>query len=78
MSLRGRSTSPRAQDGDVDMENNGGAAPVAAAGEKVDAKVVIVTNLTRNVVWSHLQAIFGLYGEITKIDLPLFGKCTPI
>jgi hypothetical protein len=46
-----------------------------ATHEKPDAKVVIVTNLTRNVVESHLQIIFGLYGEITKIDLPIFGKC---
>ncbi|KAK0498519.1 hypothetical protein EDD18DRAFT_1028576, partial [Armillaria luteobubalina] len=39
-----------------------------------NAKVVIVTHLTRNVVESHLQTIFGFYGHITKIDLPLFGK----
>ncbi|KAI0723201.1 hypothetical protein C8Q76DRAFT_614893, partial [Earliella scabrosa] len=38
------------------------------------AKVVIVTNLTRNVVEAHLQAIFGFYGDIVKIDLPLYGK----
>ncbi|KAI0375544.1 hypothetical protein BV20DRAFT_933281, partial [Pilatotrama ljubarskyi] len=38
------------------------------------AKVVIVTNLTRNVVESHLQTIFGFYGELVKIDLPLYGK----
>lgn len=43
--------------------------------EKPHAKVLIVTNLSRNVVESHLQTIFGFYGEITKIDLPLFGKC---
>jgi hypothetical protein len=45
------------------------------SGEKRDAKVVIVTNLTRNVVEPHLRSIFGVYGEISKIDLPLFGKC---
>lgn len=43
--------------------------------DKLDAKVVIVTNLTRNVVESHLQTVFGFYGRILKIDLPLFGKC---
>lgn len=43
--------------------------------EKPNAKVVIVTNLSRNVVEAHLQTIFGFYGEITKVDLPLFGKC---
>jgi hypothetical protein len=40
-----------------------------------DAKVVVITNLTRNVVDAHLQAVFSFYGEIVKIDLPLFGKC---
>lgn len=44
--------------------------------DKPDAKVVIITNLTRNVVESHLHTIFGFYGPIIKIDLPLFGKCT--
>ena len=44
--------------------------------DKPHAKVVVVTNLTRNVVEAHLQTIFNFYGEITKIDLPLFGKCT--
>ncbi|KAK2466510.1 hypothetical protein APHAL10511_002152 [Amanita phalloides] len=42
--------------------------------DKPDLKVVIVTNLTRNVVESHLQTIFGFYGQIAKVDLPLFGK----
>ena len=69
MSTRGRSTSPHPlRDADVDMD----------ADDKVDkphAKVIVVTNLTRNVVESHLQTIFSFYGEITKIDLPLFGKC---
>ncbi|KAF9783020.1 hypothetical protein BJ322DRAFT_1009356, partial [Thelephora terrestris] len=41
---------------------------------KPDSKVVVVTNLTRNVVQEHLQTIFGFYGEIVKLDLPLFGK----
>lgn len=70
MSTRGRSRSPRPlQDTDVDMENGSGRP------EKPNAKVVIVTNLTRNVVETHLQTVFGFYGQITKIDLPLFGKC---
>lgn len=69
MSTRGRSTTPpaaRVADMDVD-----GALPT----EKPDAKVVIITNLTRNVVEAHLQTIFGFYGQIVKVDLPLFGKC---
>ena len=51
----------------ADLGNSNGVNP--------DSKVVIVTNLTRNVVQEHLQTIFGFYGEIVKLDLPLFGKC---
>lgn len=43
-----------------------------------DAKVVIVQNLTRNVVEAHLQTIFSFYGTINKIDLPTFAKCASI
>ena len=52
---------------DVDRETN-------ATDNKADAKVVIINNLTRNVVEAHLQTIFGFYGPIIKIDLPIFGK----
>ena len=63
--------SPRPlNDDDVDMDNGG------LAQEKPHAKVVVVTNLTRNVVEAHLRAIFGFYGEVQKVDLPVFGKCT--
>ncbi|KAI3612467.1 hypothetical protein WG66_010000 [Moniliophthora roreri] len=66
MSERGRSASPKPiQDADIDMD---------LRDEKPDAKVIIVTNLTRNVVETHLRTIFGFYGQITKIDLPVFGK----
>jgi hypothetical protein len=66
---RGRSSSPRLRkDEDMDIDNH-------SPGRKPDAKVIIVTNLTRNVVESHLKIIFGFYGQITKFDLPLFGKC---
>ncbi|KAK0490752.1 hypothetical protein IW261DRAFT_1433925, partial [Armillaria novae-zelandiae] len=69
MSSRGRSTSPKPlQDRDRDASMSPPASPNA------NAKVVIVTHLTRNVVETHLQTIFGFYGHITKIDLPLFGK----
>ena len=71
MSTRGRSTSPhplenhKPHDGDVDMDS----------ADNANAKVVTVTNLTRNVVESHLRAIFSFYGEIVKLDLPTFTKC---
>lgn len=68
MSTRGRSLSPHPlRDEDVDMDN--GSPP------KSNAKVVVVTNLTRSVAEDHLQTIFGFYGDILKIDLPLYGKC---
>ncbi|KAM5540417.1 hypothetical protein V8D89_005875 [Ganoderma adspersum] len=67
MSVRGRSLSPRPlRDEDVDMDGS----PPANS----HAKVVVVTNLTRNVMEPHLQAIFGFYGEIVKVDLPVYGK----
>ncbi|KAI5125057.1 hypothetical protein M0805_007480 [Coniferiporia weirii] len=68
MSSRGRSTSPHPlNDEDVEMDN-------VIRQATPDAKVVIVTNLTRNVVEAHLRTVFGFYGDITKIDLPKFGK----
>ncbi|KAJ3829469.1 hypothetical protein F5880DRAFT_1438150, partial [Lentinula raphanica] len=42
--------------------------------ELPDAKVVIINNLTRNVVESHLRTVFGFYGQIVKLDLPLYTK----
>jgi RNA-binding protein with serine-rich domain 1 len=68
MSARGRSGSPASRDGDVDMDR-------PRNGDKRDAKVVLVTNLTRNVVEGHLKTIFGFYGELVKVDVPMFGKC---
>lgn len=62
---RGRSLSPRSVDMDVDIHSSA---------DKSDARVVIITNLTRNVVESHLKTIFGFYGHITRIDLPTFVK----
>ncbi|KZT19296.1 hypothetical protein NEOLEDRAFT_1078191 [Neolentinus lepideus HHB14362 ss-1] len=67
-SPRGRSTSPHPL-GEADVDMDGGASQ-----DKLHARVVVVTNLTRNVVEAHLKTIFGFYGEITKVDLPLFGK----
>ncbi|KAF7301479.1 RNA-binding domain-containing protein [Mycena indigotica] len=42
--------------------------------DKAGARVVVVTNLTRNVAETHLKTIFGFYGDIVQIDLPTFGK----
>jgi hypothetical protein len=46
-------------------------APKASA----NAKVVVITNLTRNVVQEHLKIVFGHYGEIAQVDLPVYGRC---
>ncbi|KAF9786210.1 hypothetical protein BJ322DRAFT_991106, partial [Thelephora terrestris] len=42
---------------------------------KPGSKVVVVTNLTRNVAQERLQMIFGFYGEFVRLNLLLFGKC---
>ncbi|KAH9482604.1 RNA-binding protein with serine-rich domain 1-like protein [Psilocybe cubensis] len=63
---RERSPSPH-KDADMEIDSQ-------SPTDKSDSKVVIVTNLTRNVVESHLKVVFGFYGEITKVDLPVFGK----
>ena len=69
MSTRERSASPQPRDVDVDMDKQ--------SEDKLDAdaKVVVITNLTRNVVEPHLQSVFGFYGEVVKIDLPIYVKC---
>jgi len=75
---RSLSRSPRRtpnDDGDMDVDKNTSPPHKPLNNVKSDMKVVIVTNLTRNVVESHLQTIFGFYGQIAKVDLPLFGKC---
>jgi len=82
MSVRGRSTSPHPlRDEDIEMDASSNHEKVDLGDSNgvnnPDSKVVIVTNLTRNVVQEHLQTIFGFYGEIVKLDLPLFGKCAP-
>lgn len=38
-------------------------------------KVVVVSGLTKNVHKGHLEEIFGVYGRITAIDMPLFKVC---
>lgn len=66
---RGRSGSPRqAKDTDMDVDSR-------PLDRKLDSKVIIVNNLTRNVVESHVRMIFSFYGQVVKVDLPLYGKC---
>ncbi|KDQ20708.1 hypothetical protein BOTBODRAFT_169432 [Botryobasidium botryosum FD-172 SS1] len=71
MSTRGRSSSPRPLGGsDAEMV----ARSLSPKNDKADAKVVVISNLTRNVLAAHLQKIFGHYGEVRKIDLPTYPK----
>jgi hypothetical protein len=41
----------------------------------VDSEAIQIKNLSRNVGESHLRAIFGCYGEISKINIPVYFKC---
>ncbi|KAJ9102463.1 hypothetical protein QFC21_002863 [Naganishia friedmannii] len=45
-----------------------------AAGRGPAWRVVIVSGLTKNVRREHLEEIFGKYGRITGVDLPIFVK----
>lgn len=47
---------------DRDTKANGESAP----------KVVVVSGLSRNVVAAHLKSIFGHYGDVRKVDLPVY------
>lgn len=38
-------------------------------------KVVVVSGLTRNVQKAHLEEIFGEYGKVTGVDLPVLRQC---
>jgi RNA-binding protein with serine-rich domain 1 len=67
MSTRGRSGSPQPREMEVDMDK--------LSDSKPEPKVVVITNLTRNVVEGHLRVIFGFYGEVVKVDLPMYAKC---
>jgi RNA-binding protein with serine-rich domain 1 len=64
MSVQSRSVSPR---------------PVADAGKKKErddeSEAIHIKNLSRNVGESHLRAIFGCYGDISKVNIPTYFKC---
>jgi RNA-binding protein with serine-rich domain 1 len=38
-------------------------------------RVVVVEGLSKNVHKGHLDEIFGVYGKILRIDLPIFAVC---
>ncbi|RSH86391.1 uncharacterized protein EHS24_004641 [Apiotrichum porosum] len=81
MSSRGRSTSPkpltpsprRAAAADVSMSpaRNGSREP-GGSSSGGPPKVVVVQGLSKNVYPAHLREIFGVYGRVTGLDLPVF------
>jgi hypothetical protein len=65
---------------DLEMRSRSASKVSDRAGEKVAEnggapKVVIVSNLSRNIVEIHLRHVFSNYGDIRKVDLPLHHKC---
>ncbi|KAJ7228897.1 hypothetical protein GGX14DRAFT_615698 [Mycena pura] len=66
MSTKGRSLSPQNQDADMDVDGK--------PANKSAARVVVITNLTRSVAEIHLKTIFGFYGEVVRVDFPVFSK----
>lgn len=47
----------------------------AANGSKAASAVIVVTGLSKNVLTPHLEEIFGEYGRVTGLDLPVFKVC---
>jgi RNA-binding protein with serine-rich domain 1 len=70
------SRSPRRRGSDVSMSpppKNGRVASPSPDGKSW--RVIVVSGLTRNVHKVHLQEIFGTYGKVTGVDLPVFRQC---
>lgn len=67
---RGDGLSKSVQGDDVEMKQSG----EEQEGEK-GFKVIVVSGLTKNVHKGHLEEVFGEYGKITGLDLPLFKVC---
>ncbi len=43
--------------------------------EPKQSSKVVVEKLTKNVTEAHLREIFGSYGEIDRLDLPVNRQC---
>lgn len=75
MSDRGRSPSPRPlkpalTGSDVDMAVEPPQNGTADGG----SRVIVIQNLSRNVLEVHLRGIFTHYGTIKKVDFPTYRK----
>lgn len=60
---------------DVEMKAADGEEEKQAEEADTGFKVVVVSGLTKNVHKGHLEEVFGEYGKITGLDLPLFKVC---
>lgn len=58
---------PRNSDG----PDRGGASGNGAS----NFRVIVVSGLSKNVHTGHLEEIFGEYGKVTGLDLPVFKVC---
>jgi RNA recognition motif-containing protein len=64
--MRSRSPSPGAGKKDHAGENGTG---------KGNSRIIVISNLSKNIAEVHLRHIFSNYGDIRKLDLPLHQKC---
>lgn len=46
--------------------------------EEAGFKVIVISGLTKNVTRGHLEEVFGVYGGVGGVDVPLFKVCTLI
>ena len=46
-----------------------------ASGTAGGFKVIVVSGLTKNVLRGHIEEIFGVYGRVEALDMPLFKVC---
>ncbi|KAK4686927.1 RNA-binding protein with serine-rich domain 1, partial [Tremellales sp. Uapishka_1] len=83
MSDRGRSRSPKPLSpppkgarSDVSMSRSRSRSPLLSkemnGHSDTGFKVIVVSGLSKNVMKGHLDEIFGEYGQVTGVDLPLF------
>lgn len=49
--------------------------PISRSRSPVEKSTVFIRNLTKNVGERHLEEIFGMYGKVKSLDLPVFPRC---
>lgn len=58
-----------------DRNNNNDHNSSSSGNNNGSFRVIVVQGLSRNVLGSHLREIFGTYGRVTGLDLPIFKVC---